>query len=56
MSLLYKEDVTYSVEVIQDNGNIHLLFTCDGGKFGTDEILDEYNLTPLELLKILQKI
>ncbi len=57
MSLLYKDkkDVKYSVEVKQKGNKINLLFTADCGKFGTDEILDEYKLTPLSLLNILQK-
>ena len=56
-SMLYKnrEDVKYSVDVKTSiDGRINLLFSCDGGKFGTDEILDEYNLSVKELLEILQ--
>lgn len=54
---LYKEpkDFIYEVDIIQKNGTINLLFSNDGGKFGTHEILDEFNLTPLELLEILQE-
>jgi hypothetical protein len=58
MSLLYKksEELEYSVEIkTLDSGKINLLFWDDGGKFGTHEILDEFDLTPLELLEILQK-
>jgi len=57
MSLLYKDkkDVEYTVEIGLSKKKINLLFTADCGKFGTEEILDEYNLTVLELLKILQK-
>lgn len=59
MSLLYKEqkDIIHSVEIKhhKDSDKVHMLFYCDGGKFGTDEILDEYDLTPLELLEILQE-
>lgn len=56
MGILYKEseEVVYEVEITQKDGNINLLFSNDGGKFGTDEILDEYDLTPLQLLEILQ--
>ena len=59
MNLLYKDrkDIIYKVEIKhhKDEGNVHLLFFSDCGKHGTDEILDEYDLTPLQLLKILQK-
>ena len=55
MSLYKKqEDVTHSVDIKQKDGKINLLFTADCGKFGTDEILDEYDITPYELLIILQ--
>ena len=56
-SLLYKnrEDVIYSVEIRQQNGKVNLEFSADCGKFGTDELLDGFELTPLELLTILQK-
>jgi len=49
-----KEDVTHKVNVTQKDGKINMLFTADCGKFGTDEIIDEYNITPYELLKVLQ--
>jgi hypothetical protein len=58
MSALYKdrEDIIYSVCIkFNTNGKINLLFSCDGGKFGTDEMLAEYDLSPLELLKIIQE-
>ncbi len=53
MSTLYKDekDVEISVEVRQSGGNINLLFTADCGKFGTDEIIDEIDITPKELLE-----
>lgn len=56
MSLLYKDkkDVEYSVEIKQSKGRINLLFSADCGKFGTDEILDEHDLTAEQLLQILQ--
>lgn len=59
MSLLYKpqEEITYSVTIVErkEEDNLVLTFYCDGGKFGTHEVLDEYNLTPLRLLEILQE-
>ena len=55
--MLYKdeEDIVYKVEVSEIDGKVRLIFSCDGGKFGTDEILDMYELTPIELLKALQR-
>ena len=55
--MLYKdeEDMVYKVEVSEIDGKVRLIFSCDGGKFGTDEILDMYELTPRELLKALQR-
>lgn len=57
MGILYKEpkDIIYkaTIEILQ-NGNLRILFTCDGGKFGTDEMIDEYELSVLELLHALQ--
>ncbi|WP_272149114.1 hypothetical protein [Tenacibaculum aiptasiae] len=56
MGLLYKEpkEVKYAVFIETfPNGVINLHFTSDSGKFGTDEILAEYNLTPKRLLEIL---
>lgn len=48
-------DYKISVEVKTfADGKVNLLFSCNGGKFGTDEILDEYDLTAEELLNILQ--
>jgi hypothetical protein len=58
MSLLYKKesDLKYSVELkTGPNGNVVLKFSADAGKFGTDEMLDEYEFTVKELLSILQK-
>ena len=56
MSLLYKpkEEQTYSVDIEQKDGKVNMLFWSDCGKFGTDEIMDEHNLTVEELLQILQ--
>lgn len=55
--MLYKdeEDIVYKVEVSDIDGKVRLIFSCDGGKFGTDEILDMYELTPRELLKALRR-
>ena len=55
--MLYKdeEDIVYKVDVSEIDGKVMLIFSCDGGKFGTDEILDMYELTPRELLKALQR-
>lgn len=64
MSLLYKDekDLVYEVEIRSKHSipqayidKITFIFSNDGGKFGTHEILDEHELTPLELLEILQK-
>ena len=57
MSLLYKpkEEQTVSVEFeFVEGGKIQIDFTSDCGKFGTDEMLDGYVLTPERLLQILQ--
>lgn len=56
MSLIYKDkkDVITSVEIENNNGIIKLKFSKDCGKFGTNEIVDNYNLTPERLLEILQ--
>ena len=58
MSLFYKDskDLIYSVDVkTYPDGKVKLQFSCDGGKYGTDELLDEYEFTIKELLLILQK-
>jgi len=56
MGILYKpkEEIEYNVNIIRDTKKINFLFYNNGGKHGTDEILDEYTLTPLKLLEILQ--
>lgn len=58
MGLIYKEkdEITYQCDVIKHEGSDHLflMFTCDGGKFGTSEIVDEYEIDAISLLKILQ--
>ena len=56
MSLLYKpkEEQVTTCEIKQKDGKIVLYFYSDCGKFGTDEMLDSYKLTPERLLQILQ--
>tara|TARA_B110000503_G_scaffold1133_1_gene1482 strand:+ start:461 stop:667 length:207 start_codon:yes stop_codon:yes gene_type:complete len=56
MSLLYKDikDVITSVDIKEKDRKIILDFSADCGKFGTDEMLDGYTLTPKRLLEILQ--
>tara|TARA_R110000744_G_scaffold5086_1_gene17914 strand:- start:294 stop:494 length:201 start_codon:yes stop_codon:yes gene_type:complete len=56
MSLLYKpkkEQKTTCNTFLKD-GKINLDFWKDCGKFGNDEMLDQYKLTPERLLQILQ--
>lgn len=61
MSLLYKDpkDVTTRMEINtshkNNKQNLKLLFSADCGKFGTDEVLDEFELGTDELLDILQQ-
>jgi hypothetical protein len=56
MSLLYPENAPVEVDVLQVIGEqkISLVFYCNGGKYGTKELLDGYDLSPKELLDILQ--
>ena len=56
MSLLYKDpkDIKISCDVSQVDGKIILDFSADCGKFGTDEMLDGFTLTPERLLEVLQ--
>ena len=49
-----KEEVTTTCDIKLENGKICLLFSADCGKFGADETLDSYKLTPKRLLEILQ--
>jgi len=55
MSLLYKDqkDITVSVAIRQLDGQVEVEFSSNCGKFGTDEMLAAYNLTPARLLDIL---
>ena len=57
MSLLYKskEEQTVSVNIIQGKEKISIEFSSDCGKFGTDEILAGWILTPERLLQILSE-
>jgi len=56
MSLLYKDakDVKITCEINQEDDKIFIEFSADCGKFGTDEMIDGYVLTPERLLQILQ--
>ncbi|WP_394749522.1 hypothetical protein [Spongiimicrobium salis] len=49
-----KEDQKVSVNIQDREGKIELVFSSNCGKFGTDEILDQYTLKPERLLQILQ--
>ena len=56
MSLLYKDikDIKYDVDIKKlPDGKIIFEFSCDGGKFGTDELIAVYELTAKELLDAL---
>lgn len=58
MSLIYKpkEEQTISVEIERRlNNKISFEFSSDCGKFGTDEMLAGYILTPKRLLQILNE-
>ena len=54
---LYKpqEEVITTCDIKLEQGKICLEFSADCGKFGTDEMLDSYYLTPKRLLEILQE-
>ena len=58
MSLLYKpkeeQKIGVTIEVLKDK-RIVLDFYSDCGKFGTDEMVSGFVLTPKRLLEILQK-
>ena len=58
MSLLYKpkKEQTLSVEINTcTDGKIHIDFSSDCGKFGTEEILQGWILTPERLMQILSE-
>ena len=42
-------------EISKDDTMIHLAFFTDTGKFGTEELLDDYCMTSEALLDILQE-
>jgi len=54
--MIYKDilDQEVTVEIDKIDGILELDFYSDCGKFGTDELLDRYKLTPKRLLEILQ--
>ena len=53
-TLEQKEEQTLTCDIKQENNKIVIDFSSDCGKFGTDEMLDGYVLTPERLLQILQ--
>lgn len=56
MSLVYSGTNEINVTVTQGSkGKVHFLFTSNCGKFGTDEILDEFEIDTLELLRKCQE-
>ena len=57
MSLLYKDpkDVTLKVDITFIDDKINIYFHSDCGKFGTEEALQDYTLTPKRLMQILHE-
>lgn len=57
MSFLYKpiEEQKLSYEIKVGDGKIEINFYSDCGKFGCDEMLQGYILTPERLMKILSE-
>ena len=57
MGLLYKnrEEIKTFVKFTQKDDKICMEFTCDGGKFGTEELLAIYKLSAVRLLEILSE-
>jgi len=55
--MIYKDilDQDVTVEIDKIDGVLEIDFYSDCGKFGTDEIIDGYKLTPKRLLEILQE-
>ena len=49
-----KDNQNLSVEFRDVKGELEILFSCDCGKFGTDEIVDSFELSAKKLLEILQ--
>ncbi len=56
MSLLYPNEgkTTLSVEITKLADRVNFYFTSDCGKFGTDECIDDIDVTIEELLSALQ--
>jgi hypothetical protein len=55
MSLLYKkpEDINYKVEISKiSEETVKFTFSSDCGKFGADEQIAEFEITPKELLSV----
>tara|TARA_A100001515_G_scaffold114482_1_gene95940 strand:- start:832 stop:999 length:168 start_codon:yes stop_codon:yes gene_type:complete len=46
--------ITCEVDTYPKGQRLHLEFYTDTGKFGTEELLDDYDLTAEQLLDILQ--
>lgn len=57
MELLYKkpEDIKVSVDIKELNGKLLIDFSADCGKFGTDESIAGFVLTPDRLFQILSE-
>lgn len=55
MSAKKQNELNTYINIEQKENKLFLCFYSNCGNFGTNEILDEYELTPKELLDILQK-
>ena len=57
MSILYKDnkDVKVSVDIKLHDGKLLINFSADCGKFGADESISGFVLTPERLLQILSE-
>lgn len=51
---MYNKESEITCDIAIQEGKIIMNFYSEGGKFGTEERLDEYKLTPKRLLEILQ--
>ena len=49
-----EKKIEYYLDVKEYGNLLNLTFSSDCGKFGTNEILDEFEVTKQELLHILQ--
>lgn len=56
MSLLYKDksEIKYKLEMLERDGGYLFILSCDGGKFGTDEICAEYVVQHDRLITLLE--